>query len=107
MTNELPKAIADYVAAANAFDADATAACFYGEAVVHDEGREHRGRDAIRAWKRETDEKYHPKTEVLKVANKGPGRVLVTARVSGTFPSVELRFAFTLAGDKIASLRIG
>jgi ketosteroid isomerase-like protein len=37
---ELPKAIAAYIAASNAYDADACAACFTDDAIVRDEGRE-------------------------------------------------------------------
>jgi ketosteroid isomerase-like protein len=40
---ELPKAIAAYIAASNAHDADACAACFTDDAIVRDEGREVRG----------------------------------------------------------------
>ena len=84
-------------------------ACFSDTAIVHDEGRERRGRDAIRAWTQETDRKYHPKTEVLDVVTVAADTVLVTGRVSGTFPGspVDLRYAFTLEGDKIARLQIG
>jgi ketosteroid isomerase-like protein len=47
---ELPKAIAAYIAASNAHDADACAACFTEDAIVRDEGREERGVAAIRDW---------------------------------------------------------
>jgi hypothetical protein len=109
MTNELPKVIADYIAAANSSDVEDVVACFSDTAIVHDEGRERRGRDAIRAWTQETDRKYHPKTEVLDVVTVAADTVLVTGRVSGTFPGspLDLRYAFTLEGDRIARLQIG
>jgi hypothetical protein len=39
----------------------------------------------------------------------GNSRIVVTNRLTGSFPGspIEIRFVFTLAGDKIASLEIG
>jgi hypothetical protein len=50
MATELTGVIADYVAAVNAFDADAIAATFAEDAYVNDARREISGRDAIRRW---------------------------------------------------------
>jgi ketosteroid isomerase-like protein len=85
---ELPKAIAAYIAASNAHDADACAACFTDDAIVRDEGREVRSVAAIRDWM--------------------DGETIVTCRVSGNFPGspVELRHAFVVAGEKITRLEI-
>ncbi len=58
MSLELPKPVATYLAAVKARDADMLALCFADDAVVHDEDREHRGLDAIKSWKQETDAKY-------------------------------------------------
>ena len=49
MVFKLPKPITDYLDADKAKDADRLALCFAGDALVHDEGRDYRGRDAIRA----------------------------------------------------------
>ncbi len=107
MSSNLPKPIADYIAGSNAHDANDAALPFADDAVVRDEGRDHRGLAAIRAWKAETVEKYHPIVEVLDAAQAN-GRTIVKGRVSGNFPGspVELRYAFTLSGDKIARLEI-
>lgn len=107
MATELPKPIAAYIAGSNAHDADACAACFTKEAVVRDEGRERRGVAAIRAWTQEVNKKYRPTVEVIRFA-KADGKTIVTGQVAGTFPGspVELRYTFTLAGDKIARLEI-
>ena len=107
MPPKLPAPIAAYLAAANAFDAEATSDCFTEDAVVQDENREWRGRQAIRAWKEETDRKYRPVTEAINIAQEA-GKTVVTARVSGPFPGspIELPYAFTLEGDKIAALKI-
>src|SRR5438445_330139 len=59
MTVQLPAALAEYFAAANADDADRVAACFAEDAVVRDEAREMRGRAAIRAWAAEVRRQYH------------------------------------------------
>ena len=107
MTLELPQPIAAYVAADNAGDDAALAACFAADAVVHDEGRTIRGVDAILAWKAESKRKYRYTVEPLAVAEAEGGAVL-TARVSGQFPGspVELRYVFGLKDGGIASLEI-
>ena len=107
MSVELPKFVAAYFAGSNAHDAGACVACFTEDAVVRDEGREWRGTAAVRAWKEEVTRKYRPTVEVIAVA-EADGRTVVTGRVSGDFPGspVDLRYAFTLAGEKIARLEI-
>ena len=104
---KLAQPVADYIAAANAHDIDAVAACFSRTATVHDEKRERRGITAIREWAVEVSEKYRPTVEVLGVAERD-GRTVVTARVSGNFSGspVELRYAFTVTGGKIDRLEI-
>jgi hypothetical protein len=106
-TLQFPAVIAAYIAGANAADSEAVAACFTLDAVVMDEGQERRGIAAIVAWKEETTEKYTPQTTVLTSQNM-PGKSVVTASVSGTFPGspVVLRYLFTLDGEKIARLGI-
>jgi hypothetical protein len=74
---------------------------------VHDEGRDHRGLDAIRAWKRQADAKYQ---YVMEPLNASVGETIVTlrARLTGNFPGspIELSYTFTLAADQIAALEI-
>jgi hypothetical protein len=107
MSIELPAPIAAYIAGSNAHDANACAACFTDDAVVRDEGREWQGIAAIHEWKKEVSSKYWPTVDVLDVA-AADDKTIVTGRVSGNFPGspVELRFTFTLAGEKIARLEI-
>ena len=102
----LPPPIAAYFAA-DTTDADRVAQCFTESAVVIDERREYRGRLAIAQWKAETTAKYHYTSEPLTVDASG-GEATVNARVTGDFPGspVELRYRFTLEGDKIARLEI-
>jgi hypothetical protein len=107
MLLELPAPVATYLAAVKARDADMLALCFAGDAVVHDEDREHRGLDAIKSWKRETDAKYRYVAEPLDVSVDG-NLVKLRARLTGDFPGspVELDYLFTLADDKIIRLEI-
>ena len=107
MSVALPKSIAAYIAGSNAHDPDACAACFTDEAVVRDEGRDRRGLAEIREWKEHVSRKYRPTVDVVDVAETG-GRTIVTGRVRGDFPGspVDLHYAFTLAGGKIARLEI-
>jgi hypothetical protein len=108
MSVTLPPAIAAYVAWSNAHDASAPVDCFAENAVVRDEGHDRRGIADIRAWKGEVTKKYSPVMEVLKSADAADGRTIVTGRVTGNFPGspVELSYAFTLEGGKIARLEI-
>ena len=107
MSTELPEAIAAYFAGSNAHDADACAACFTDDAFVLDENRERQGITAIRDWKAEVTMKYLPVVEIILLTRAG-GRIVVTGRVSGNFPNspVDLRYDFTLKGEKIARLEI-
>ena len=101
---DLPAPIAAYFAA----DAGGVASCFIENATVIDERREHRGRNAIARWKTEATAKYHYTSEPLAVDLSGADVVTVIARVTGEFPGspIELRYRFTLEGDKIARLEI-
>jgi hypothetical protein len=103
----LPRPVATYLAAVEAKDADMLALCFADDARVHDENRDYRGLDAIRAWKQETDAKYRYVMEPL-VASVSENTVKLRARLTGDFPGspVELDFTFMLAHDKITSLEI-
>ena len=108
MTLKLPGPLSDYFAAANALDPGRVAACFTADAVVHDEGRDLRGRDAIRAWAEETSRKHHHRTDASAVEETAD-RTVVTARVAGDFPGspIDLRYRFRLAGRQIDGLEIG
>jgi len=47
MSLKVPHPVAAYLAAEQAIDAEKLALCFAEDAVVHDEGRDHRGRKVI------------------------------------------------------------
>ena len=105
--NDLPKPIANYVAAENGGDPEALAGCFAEGAVVRDEGKTIEGLVAIKQWTAETREKYQHTIEPLASVRKGD-KVIVTNRLTGNFPGspIELEFVFELAGDRIAALEI-
>jgi ketosteroid isomerase-like protein len=105
---QLSPPILTYFEAERRHDADVLATAFAEDAVVRDEGAEHAGPAAIRAWWRAAKAKYRHVAEPLDAA-EADGRTVVRARVSGDFPGspATLTFAFTLAGERIARLEIG
>jgi len=107
MLTKLPQPVLNYLAAVKAQDTAMFARCFADDALVHDEGRDYRGLDAITAWKKETQTKYKYAIEPLDASVSG-NTVKLRARLTGDFPGspVDLDFAFMLANDKIASLEI-
>jgi ketosteroid isomerase-like protein len=107
MTMTLPAPIDRYLAADAANDVDALVNCFTPDAHVRDESHDYRGHDEIRSWKLGTMKKYTYTIEPLRVTQTGDVAT-VEAKVAGSFPGspVTLRFAFTLAGERIAGLEI-
>jgi hypothetical protein len=108
MLLNLPGPVAAYLAAEKAKDAESLDRCFSADAIVHDEGRDHRGIAAIKAWKQEVDAKYRYVLEPL-AASGSNNQVTLRARLTGQFPGspVEVDFLFTVGDDKITSLEIG
>lgn len=107
MALNIPQTVAAYLAAEKAKDADALSRCFASDGIVHDEGHDYYGRDAIRQWKRETDEKYRYVLHPLDAQTQGD-TVILRARLIGEFPGspVELDHVFRLSSDEITSLEI-
>jgi hypothetical protein len=108
MTAKLPRVLADYFAATNAHDVGAMIAAFTEHGTVHDEGRDHVGVSAIRAWMKETIEKYDYKVEPIESSRNGSSAVVVVS-LRGKFPGspITLQYAFTLSGERVARLEIG
>ncbi len=107
MKTELPALAENYIRLSNAQDADAAARCFSGEAVVHDDGRVHRGSDAIRDWIRASCEQYAATIAVAAYRATDKGGV-VTGDVHGNFPGSPLRmhFDFTFGANAIDALEV-
>ena len=103
----LPKVIADVVAAQNRFDSVAYANCFSEKAVVFDEGKTHTGRKAVEEWIDESNKKYKSVMKVLSITNEGKTSVL-SAECSGTFPGspVVLKFHFDIKDGLIEALKV-
>jgi hypothetical protein len=103
---DLPAPVAAYFAA-DTTGAEAVAQCFSDGAVVIDERQEYRGRTAIARWKAETSAKFRYTVDQLGAQVSG-NQTTLTGRVTGDFPGspVDLRYRFTVEGDKIARLEI-
>jgi ketosteroid isomerase-like protein len=108
MSLDLPAPISAYYAAKNAHDVDAMLAPFTEDAHVRDEGEDHHGRAAIRAWMEHTTSKYRATATPEDVSREGE-RFVVRALVAGNFPGspVHLTYRFDVSGDRIARLEIG
>ena len=107
MTTALPPLLAAMVAAHNAQDASAFAACFSDDAVVRDEGRTHFGRDAVRAWFEIVSRKYQAMLHVSELATQD-GEPVLRGKVSGDFAGSPLDMDYYLALEegKIVALKI-
>jgi hypothetical protein len=108
MTTEMHSTLERYFAATNKHDVAGMIADLTDDAVVTDEGREHRGVPAIREWMKETIRKYKFKAEPTSVTREND-RTAVSVTVSGDFPGspIALTYWFKLEGQKIAHLEIG
>lgn len=104
-TMKLPTTIAKYVEASNSGDTSATVELFSESAVVHDDGEEFTGLQAIEAWIAESTRKYQAQLVPLALEESGDHLVL-RGQVSGNFPGspIELDFDFVLTDDKITFL---
>ena len=102
----LPDPLASYYEAANEHAIESTIALFAENGVVRDEGEEHRGHEAIRAWIGNVAQKYGTITlEPTAVAEHGRAEV-VTTTVSGDFKGspVTLRLRVRARGSAHRSL---
>jgi hypothetical protein len=98
-------AIDHYFQLAPLSDTDAYFAQFDADATVEDEGHEHHGVDAIRAWRREVPTVNYEVRDI----RADDGKYVARALIAGDFPGspVELHFHFTFTDDGlIESLRI-
>lgn len=103
----LPDLITAFVKAQNSHDSAAFAASFTADAIVFDEGKNHQGRNEIKAWTEEANEKYHTAMEPIEYSGSGEMGVL-SARISGTFDGspILLNYQFEYAEGLIRSLKI-
>jgi hypothetical protein len=102
---ETSELITQYFALATQPDSDPYFAQFIADATVEDEGHEHHGVDAIRAWRTQVPRVTY---DVQSVESEGTLRV-AKVNISGDFPGspVVLTFHFTFtAGGQISALAI-
>jgi hypothetical protein len=87
---------------------DSIVALFSDDATVVDEGETRHGTTAIRAWQTGPASQYTYTTDVLGTDALTADRFAVTGRLTGNFPggTAELKWDFTLAGDRISQLVI-
>lgn len=107
MSIELPKPIADYVAANARLDSDAMLAPFAADAVFLDNGKHFQGHDQLRTL-------FEKEVIAVKAiftpdaVRREDDQVVVEGPAHGDFPGSPLRFTyrFTLDGDVIKTLEV-
>ena len=107
MSTDIPTPVATYLTAKDGGDGAAAVECFADDAIVHDEGRDHVGIDAIPDWTDTISATYELTRTVLETRRSGAA-TLVRIRVAGNFPGspVELHHHFTVSEDRITALTI-
>jgi hypothetical protein len=87
---------------------DSIVALFTDDATVIDEGETRHGTMEIRAWQTGPASQYTYTTDVLATDALTAHRFVVTGRLTGNFPggTAELKWDFTVAGDRISQLVI-
>jgi ketosteroid isomerase-like protein len=111
ITHNLPKIIADHIAACNTHDVEAWMATFAPDAMLNDIQREFLGAEAIRAF---ADAEIFGTNVTMDVQRAWDrhGDVTVHARLDGTYDKTGLpdplilSFYFTLRGGRITQLII-
>ena len=108
----LPAQLPDVVRRYFGLDADRAidpiVALFTADATVIDEGETRHGTTEIRAWQTGPAANYTYTTEVHGTEALAANRHVVTGRLTGNFPGgvAELKWDFTLAGERISQLII-
>jgi SnoaL-like domain len=111
MTTSLPPAVAEYLAAVNAFDVEGMVAAFASDAYVNDARREINGIDAIRRWAEKEMVGDHVTMEVREVIDHY-GETIVRSRYDGTYDKTNLPAElvmsdyFSVRDGKIVSLTV-
>lgn len=104
---EIPQLVAKFIETQNTYDSEAYTECFSKSATVHDEGKVHTGKEEIRAWIEDANERYRSVMKPLRYDESGSSGML-TAEVSGTFPGspIVLKFHMGLKDGLIESLNV-
>jgi hypothetical protein len=104
---KMPKLISAYVKASNDQDMETFGTLFKEDAIVHDEGIEHRGVAAIQGWLAATAKKYAFTLKPINVSRQA-NETILTVQMAGAFPGSPLsaRFCFVIHEGQIARLDI-
>ena len=100
-----PNVITALTKAQNNFDYVAYANCFSEDAVVFDEGKNHKGKKAIQQWIKQANEAYQTTMKPLEYSES---KKVLKAEVAGNFPGspLILSYHFTFQNGLIESLNI-
>src|SRR5580692_10040402 len=107
----LPRPVAAYVAATNAFDLERLLAAFAEDALVNDQLRDYWGKAAIREWAKRDIIGERLTMSVTKVINHY-GNFIVTANIDGNYDKrglpdpLVLAFYLTARSDVVVQLII-
>ena len=104
----LPAPVRTYLEAHASRDFAAMSGILRDDAVVVDEGVEHVGPEAIRAWLGRAASQFTYTEELRSQARTGDAEWTVVNHLEGDFPGgvVDLRFVFELDGDALERLTI-
>ena len=107
-TDQLPAAIRGYLAAHTPGDTDAALRAFAPTAVVVDEGITYRGTEEIRGFLVKGGAEFTYTTTLVAAERTDDDSWVAVNHLEGDFPGgvVDLRYRFTLAGDRVAELVI-
>lgn len=105
---EVPQVIEALIAAQNAQDNKSYSECFSETAIVHDEGKDYTGRQEIKKWIEEANNRYSTTLEAINFEDENQGSSVLTAKVTGRFPGSPaiLHFHFVISDGLIQSLQI-
>jgi ketosteroid isomerase-like protein len=105
---ELPRTIADYLAAHRARDADTAISYFTSDAAVTDDGKTYHGTAGIHTWLDRSAREYTYTIELTGAEKIDDEHYTAINHLEGDFPGgvVDLHFRFTLRDGRIARLVI-
>lgn len=105
---ELPRTIADYLAAHRARDAETAITYFTSDAAVTDDGKTYHGTADIRTWLDRSAREYTYTIELTGAEKIDDEHYTAINHLEGDFPGgvADLHFRFTLREGRIARLVI-
>lgn len=104
---KLPEIVSELVRTQNNFDSVAYANCFSQTAIVHDDGKTHKGKKEIEEWIADANEKYSATMEPLDFEENGLQSKL-KVKVEGNFDGspIVLDYHLEISDGLIQSLRV-